>query len=222
MGYYVIVRSVDKMRQGPDISRNNIVIIRRNIYINSGKWKQIEVKKGTTWRLLWKNIIRKMKECEIFWRLWRSDGEPYRYDDKVQPTPCICIIFLEAICWPLDQHFKYKDHCKTLIHHVQDLLEQRPVGEVHVFNGLEKKTTKHCIQHNYSCIRWRHSQGQSEKRMTWRYYSIILSYEMVKLTQNKSWSSEVSDVLLTRAKLLSRIITMMNVSKYLCSTSLNM
>lgn len=46
----------------------------------------------------------------------------YHYNDKIQPTPCICEVDFEAERQPFDQHLQEKNYRKYSVHIVKDVL----------------------------------------------------------------------------------------------------
>ena len=61
----------------------------------------------------------------------------YHNNDKVKPTPGIGEVFDKSKSQPFDTHFKEEDHRENPVHIIQDILKDRSIFEMYIFQSLK-------------------------------------------------------------------------------------
>lgn len=81
----------------------------------------------------------------------------YVYNQKVQPTPVVGEIFLEAVCDPFEEHLQDKDVREDFVSIFQNHLYNFSPLYVNIFKCLERKQTEketglQLAEHKYICL----------------------------------------------------------------------
>lgn len=80
-------------------------------------------------------LIETESNREVGWRKGRGRSG-YHDDDEIQPAPGVGEVFLEAERQPLDQHLDEEDDSEDAVHVVEDVLQDRPLRQVDIFERL--------------------------------------------------------------------------------------